>query len=140
MVFPVMMASSMTPILFSRGGFVVSARGTRMVNLSIGIRSNSGKSFAGDPLLTLYSPEMLASEQEYLVALRARDEMKKSPSREAYENSEILVLASHKKLELWDLGAKEIGEIESTGKPQQNVTLYSPASRGQSSATMAARS
>src|SRR5258708_39907762 len=83
---------------------------------------------AGDPLLTIYSPEMLASEQEFLVALRARDQMKKSPSRGAYENSEILVLASRRRLELWDLGAKEIDEVEPGGKPPQTVTLYSPAS------------
>jgi multidrug efflux pump subunit AcrA (membrane-fusion protein) len=83
---------------------------------------------AGDPLLTIYSPEMLASEQEFLVALRARDQMKKSPSHEAYENSEILVLASRRRMELWDLGPKEIDEIERSGKAQQTVTLLSPAS------------
>lgn len=82
---------------------------------------------AGDPLLTLYSPEMLASEQEFLLALRARDSMKSSPSREAYENSEILIEAARRRLELWDLSAAQISELEHTRKTIRTVTLYSPA-------------
>lgn len=81
----------------------------------------------GDPLLTLYSPEMLASEQEFLIALRARDTMKNAPSREAYENSVVLVEASRRRLELWDLSAAQIDEIQRTRKPLRTVTLYSPA-------------
>lgn len=83
---------------------------------------------AGDPLLTIYSPEMLATEQELLVALRARDMMKNNPSHEAYENSVVLVEASRQRLALWDLSAKQIDEIERSRKPTRTVTLYSPAS------------
>jgi RND family efflux transporter MFP subunit len=83
---------------------------------------------AGDPLLTIYSPEMLASEQEFLIALRASETMQNSPSHEAYENSVILVKASRRRLELWDLGATQIDELERTRKPVRTVTLYSPAS------------
>ncbi len=82
---------------------------------------------AGDPLLTLYSPEMLATQQEFLLALRARDSMKGSPSRDAYENSEILIEAARRRLELWDLGPAQIAELERTRKPVRTVTLYSPA-------------
>ncbi|HLJ49720.1 MAG TPA: efflux RND transporter periplasmic adaptor subunit [Bryobacteraceae bacterium] len=83
---------------------------------------------AGDALLTIYSPEMLASEQELLVALRARDEMKASPSHEAYENSLILVEAARRRLELWDLSAEQIAELELTRRPARTVTMFSPAS------------
>jgi RND family efflux transporter MFP subunit len=82
----------------------------------------------GDPLLTLYSPEMLATEQEYLLALRARDSMKGGPSREAYENSELLVEAARRRLELWDLSALQIDDIQRTRKTIRTITLYSPAS------------
>jgi multidrug efflux pump subunit AcrA (membrane-fusion protein) len=82
----------------------------------------------GDPLLTLYSPEMLATQQEYLLALRARDTMKSGPSHDAYENSELLILAARRRLELWDLGPAQIEEIERTRKPTRTITLYSPAS------------
>jgi RND family efflux transporter MFP subunit len=81
----------------------------------------------GDALLTIYSPEMLASEQEFIVALRARDMMKGGPSREAYENSELLIEAARRRLELWDLGAAQIGDIERTRKAIRTVTLYAPA-------------
>jgi len=83
---------------------------------------------AGDPLLTIYSPEMLASEQEFLIALRARDAMKNNPSHEAYENSEILLEASHRKLELFDLKESQIDEIERSRQTVRTVTIYSPAS------------
>jgi RND family efflux transporter MFP subunit len=82
----------------------------------------------GDPLLTIYSPEMLASEQEFLLALRARDEMKRGPSKEAYANSEILIEAARRRLQLWDLSEGQIAELERTHKPIRTVTLYSPAS------------
>ena len=58
----------------------------------------------GQPLLTIYSPEMLAAQQEYLLALQARDVLKASPLKEAAENSDSLIRASRMRLELWDLG------------------------------------
>lgn len=82
----------------------------------------------GDPLLTLYSPEMLATQQEYLLALRARDTLKAGGSREAYENSELLIEAARRRLELWDLASAQIDELERTRKPVRTVTLHSPAS------------
>ena len=82
----------------------------------------------GDALLTIYSPEMLASEQEFIVALRARDLMKAGPSREAYENSELLIEAARRRLELWDLRAAQISDLERTRKTIRTVTLYAPAS------------
>jgi multidrug efflux pump subunit AcrA (membrane-fusion protein) len=82
----------------------------------------------GDPLLTLYSPEMLATQQEYLLALRARDTMKGGPSHDAYENSELLILAARRRLELWDLGPAQIEEIERTRQPIRTITISSPAS------------
>jgi membrane fusion protein, copper/silver efflux system len=81
----------------------------------------------GDPLLTIYSPEMLATQQEYLLALRARDTLKAGGSREAYENSELMIEAARRRLELWDLGAAQIDELERTRKTVRTITLYSPA-------------
>jgi RND family efflux transporter MFP subunit len=83
---------------------------------------------AGDPLLTLYSPDMFSTEREFLLALRARDTMKGGPSPEAYENSELLIEAARRRLELWDLTAEQIAEIERTRQPVRTATLFSPAS------------
>ena len=82
----------------------------------------------GAPLLTIYSPEMLAAQQDYLLALQARNILKSSPLAEAAENSDTLVRASRTRLELWDLGRAQIDEIEKTGKTQRTITLYAPAS------------
>ena len=81
----------------------------------------------GDPLLTIYSPEMLASEQELLLALRARDQMKAGPVKEAWGNSEMLLEATRRRLELFDLSRAQIDQIERTHTPIESVTLFSPA-------------
>jgi RND family efflux transporter MFP subunit len=81
----------------------------------------------GDPLLTIYSPEMFATQQEFLLALRARDTLKAGGSREAYENSELLIEAARRRMELWDLSAAQVAQIERTRKPERTVTIYSPA-------------
>jgi len=80
------------------------------------------------PLLTLYSPEMLASQQEYLLALRGRELMRNSPLAGTRGQTESLVEASRKRLELWDLSAAQIDEIARTGEPLKNITLFSPIS------------
>jgi multidrug efflux pump subunit AcrA (membrane-fusion protein) len=72
----------------------------------------------GDPLLTVYSPEMLASEKEYLLALKAHDVM---------QDGDAIVAAARKRLELWDLNPKQLDDLEQTQKPVQSITIYSPA-------------
>jgi len=82
----------------------------------------------GDPLFTLYSPELLASEQEYLLALRAERELGSSSFTEVAASGKNLIEAARRRLELWDLTEDQIHELEKTGKPQREITLYSPAS------------
>jgi membrane fusion protein, copper/silver efflux system len=89
---------------------------------------NGARVEKGQPLLTIYSPEMLAAQQEYLLALRARDILKTSPLKEAAENSDSLIRASRMRLELWDLGRVQIEEVEKTGQPQRAITLFAPTS------------
>ncbi len=81
----------------------------------------------GDPLLTLYSPDMLSSEQELLLALRARDQMKAGPMKEAWGNSEMLLEATRRRLQLFDLSREQIDQVERTRTPIESVTLFSPA-------------
>lgn len=82
----------------------------------------------GQPLLTLYSPEMLASQQEYLLALRGRELMRNSPLAGSAQQSESLIWAARKRLELWDLSGAQIDEITRTGQPLKNITLHAPTS------------
>ena len=80
----------------------------------------------GDPLLTIYSPEALATQQEYLLALKARDHAPQlhgeSPARAP------LVAAARRRLELWDISRAQIEADRAHRQDHQNLTLYSPAS------------
>lgn len=82
----------------------------------------------GQPLLTIYSPELLASQQEFLLAMRGKDIMKSSTLDGTLAQSESLVAAARKRLELWELSDSQIDEIARTGKPITYVTLYAPIS------------
>jgi len=82
----------------------------------------------GDPLLSLYSPEALATQQEFRLAGKAQREMQDNPVHEMLGSTENLVAAAKKRLELWDISDPQIDEISRTGEPLKNLTLYSPIS------------
>lgn len=82
----------------------------------------------GQKLLTLYSPELLSTQQEYLLALKSRELMKASLLHAAMGHGDSLAEASRRKLELLDLTAAQIDELARTGQPVRNITLYAPAS------------
>ncbi len=82
----------------------------------------------GQPLLTIYSPELLATQQEFLLALKARDVMKQSTMASAMAHTESLLDATRKRLELWDLTEAQIDEIARRQQPAKNITLYAPIS------------
>lgn len=81
----------------------------------------------GQPLISIYSPDLLQTQQEYLLALKGRDELSESPFREAVTGSESLLQAARNRLELWDISDEQINELEKAGKPTKTLTLYSPA-------------
>ena len=68
----------------------------------------------GQPLFSVYSPDLLATQQEYLLAMRAA---KQSPS---------LLVAARQRLLLWDITPAEIRELERTSAARKSVTIYSP--------------
>jgi RND family efflux transporter MFP subunit len=80
----------------------------------------------GDPLLTIYSPEALATQQEYLLAIKAQHMMHENPVHEMLGSTENLVAAAKKRMELWDIGEGQIAEITASGVPLKNLTLNSP--------------
>src|SRR6516162_5982028 len=80
----------------------------------------------GQPLMTVYSPDMLASQRELLLAAKGRDTMKNNPLPTAFDQSESLLQAARRRLELWDLSESQINQVLKTGQPIKNVTLYSP--------------
>jgi RND family efflux transporter MFP subunit len=76
----------------------------------------------------MYSPEMLASQREYLLAIRSREIMKDSPLAGSQEQSDSLLTAARKRLELFSLSEAQIEEITRTKQPLTNITIYSPIS------------
>lgn len=82
----------------------------------------------GEPLLTLYSPDLVTSQEEYLLALRTRDQLVHSSLPEARTGSQGLVEAARRRLLLWDLTPQQIKALEERGTPQTYTTLSSPAS------------
>ena len=82
---------------------------------------------AGQPMLTIYSPEMLASQQELVLARRARDLMKSNPLASAAEHGESLFEAAKRRLQLWDLSEDQIQQVLETGQPIRSITVRAPA-------------
>jgi membrane fusion protein, copper/silver efflux system len=80
----------------------------------------------GQPLLSIYSPELLATQQEYLLASRARRQFLGSSNPDLARAGVDLLDSARQRLLLWDISPRQIAELERTGKPQKALTLYSP--------------
>jgi membrane fusion protein, copper/silver efflux system len=80
----------------------------------------------GQPLFALYSPDLVAGQEEYLLALRARAELGQSSMPRIAQSSEALLVAARRRLELWDMPPAQIAELERTGKVSRTVTIVSP--------------
>jgi len=80
----------------------------------------------GQPLLTIYSPELLASQQEYLLALRARDRLAGATLPSVGLSGEELVASARRRLRLFDLTEEQITALERSGEATRTMTLYAP--------------
>lgn len=80
----------------------------------------------GAPLFTLYSPELVSAQQEYLIARRGKEELARSTYPEVAKNSEALLRASRERMKLWEMTDQQIAELEATGVAQEELTVFSP--------------
>ena len=80
----------------------------------------------GQALLSIYSPELVSSQDEYLLALRNLKAMKSSPVKDMVEGAKRLAEASRRRLQLFDISPAQIADLEQTGKVKKNLTLVSP--------------
>jgi Cu(I)/Ag(I) efflux system membrane fusion protein len=80
----------------------------------------------GEPLFTIYSPELVSAQQEYLLAVRTDRRLASSAREGAADSATSLVRASRERLRLWDLNDRQIRELEERGKASTYVTVYSP--------------
>lgn len=81
----------------------------------------------GDPLFSVYSPDLLSAQEEFLLALRTKAKLAKTGAAVS-DDGDALVAASRRRLSLWDVPESEIERIASSGEPVKTLTLYSPVS------------
>ena len=82
----------------------------------------------GQPLFTLYSPDLVATQEEYLIAKRGQTTLGSSPFQEVADGSNSLLRASRDRLKLWDITDEQIKKLDETGEVVKNLTFYSPIS------------
>ncbi|MCB2184026.1 MAG: efflux RND transporter periplasmic adaptor subunit [Desulfobulbaceae bacterium] len=78
------------------------------------------------PLLEIYSPELVAAQEEFLLALRNRDALKGSVLADISAGAERLLESSRKRLRYWDISKNQIEQLEKTGKSSKTLMLYAP--------------
>jgi membrane fusion protein, copper/silver efflux system len=77
----------------------------------------------GDPLASIYSPDLLVAQEELLLAVRGLEQQKGKPTE---ESARSLVDSARQKLSLWGITQDQIEEIIRRGKSETHLTLYSP--------------
>jgi membrane fusion protein, copper/silver efflux system len=80
----------------------------------------------GQALFTVYSPDLVATQNEYLLALRAQAQLGSSQIAETRSSAASLLAATRERLKLWDFTDAQIAELERTREPRKNVTIYTP--------------
>lgn len=73
----------------------------------------------GERLLTIYSPDLVSAQEEYLIALRAA---------KALGSRQTLVESARRRLKLWDISDDQIKALEERGQVSKTLTLHSPFS------------
>lgn len=118
--------------VIAKGRLAVDETRLHDVALKVGgyiseLRVNAtGQSVArGETLFSLYSPELYAAQQEYLIAAQNRDAMQMSGKA---SHSERLAHAAETKLRLWGLGDDQLAVLAKRGEPTERVPFPSPAS------------
>jgi Cu(I)/Ag(I) efflux system membrane fusion protein len=79
----------------------------------------------GQPLLTLYSPMLVAAQQE-LITARSLAAQVDSSDAEAWRSAQEVVQAARRRLAYWDITPEQIAHVEQTGAPTKTLTLVSP--------------
>lgn len=73
----------------------------------------------GEPLFDLYSPDLVAAQEEYLIALKAG---------KTFGDASSVLKSARERLRLWDVTDAQIGELEKTGETKKTFTVFAPAS------------
>ena len=80
----------------------------------------------GEPLFTIYSPELLSTEREYLLARESQQRLARSPDPAVARDAASLVDASAERLALWGVPRREIERLRATGRIRRDLVIDSP--------------
>lgn len=80
----------------------------------------------GEALFELYSPMIVAAQQELVLALRLRAALGEAPAADARASADSLVAASRRRLRYWDVDEEQISAVERTGAVRRTVTFHAP--------------
>jgi RND family efflux transporter MFP subunit len=81
---------------------------------------------AGEPLLDLYSPDLVATQEEYLHARLVAGQFANSSVPEVQRGGQDLVTSARRRLEIFDVPAELLARLDETGKVQRTVTFRAP--------------
>ena len=79
----------------------------------------------GEPLFSVYSPEIYAAQQEYVQALRSQQRARETS---APERADYLVRAARNRLRLWDIDERELERLAQSGEPAEQLPIRAPVS------------
>lgn len=82
----------------------------------------------GQILFTIYSPDLVATQEEYLLALQSHRELGTSEFPEVARGAKELFEATRRRFRLWDIKDNHIQDLERTGKVLRTLPIHSPAS------------
>jgi len=82
---------------------------------------------AGDPMLDIYSPELVAAQEEYLLAYQNVENLENSTFETITRGAKSLLDASRRRLLYWDVTAAQIRELEERGTIARTLTIYAPS-------------
>ncbi|MGH7444895.1 MAG: efflux RND transporter periplasmic adaptor subunit, partial [Longimicrobiales bacterium] len=80
----------------------------------------------GEPLVEIYSPELVAAQEELLLAARLEQDLARTTVPGVPRGSMNLLAAARQRLRLWDISDAQIDEILRTGRAQRTLTLHAP--------------
>jgi RND family efflux transporter MFP subunit len=81
----------------------------------------------GQPLFDIYSPQLVSTQEEYLLALQQYNSLSNSSYSRIQEGAQRLLEATRTRLRYWDLTDEQIQDLEKTKKMRKTLTIYSPA-------------
>jgi Cu(I)/Ag(I) efflux system membrane fusion protein len=86
----------------------------------------------GEPLADIYSPELIATQQEFINLLnwsrQGSDVKSEQVGKMLLKDADVMIEAAKQRLRLWDISDAQIKKIEESKKPIRTLTLYSPVS------------